>query len=64
MTSGEAVAKNTNIPVGDYPVVLVIKKHRSILDYVRKWIVEVEGQHTPDGKKKIVHDVPSAGHRR
>jgi hypothetical protein len=55
---GRAVAKNMNIPIGDYPVVLVIKKHRSILDYVRKWVVEVEGQHTPDGKKKIVRHVP------
>jgi hypothetical protein len=55
---GRAVAKSTSIPVGDYPVVLVIKKHRRILDYVRKWIVEREGQHTPDGKKKIVRDVP------
>ena len=54
---GRAVAKNTNIPIGDYPIVLVIKKHRRILDYVRKWIVEVEGQQTPDGKKKIVRDV-------
>jgi hypothetical protein len=55
---GKAVAKNMNIPVGDYPVVLVVKKHRRILDYVRKWIVEVEGEHTPDGKKKIVRHVP------
>jgi hypothetical protein len=55
---GKAVAKNTSIPVGDYPVVLVIKKHRRILDYVRKWIVEVEGEHTPDGKKKVVRHVP------
>ena len=54
---GRAVAKNTNIPIGDYPIVLVIKKHRRILDYVRKWVVEVEGQLTPDGKKKIVRDV-------
>jgi len=54
---GRAVAKNMNIPIGDYPIVLVIKKHRRILDYVRKWVVEVEGQQTPDGKKKIVRDV-------
>jgi Z1 domain len=54
---GRAVAKNTNIPIGDYPIVLVIKKHRRILDYVRKWVVEVEGQTTADGKKKIVRDV-------
>lgn len=55
---GRAVAKNTNIPIGDHPIVLVIKKHRRILDYVRKWVVEVEGQPTADGKKKIVRDVP------
>jgi hypothetical protein len=53
-----AVAMSTNIPIGDYPVVLVIKKHRSILNYLRKWIVEVEGQPTGQGDKKIVHDVP------
>lgn len=55
---GRTVAKNTNTPIPDHPIVLVIKKHRRILDYVRKWIVEVEGQHTLDGKKKIVPDVP------
>lgn len=55
---GRTVAKSTSIPVGAYPVVLVIKKHRRILDYVRKWIVEREGQHTADGKKKIVRNVP------
>jgi hypothetical protein len=53
-----AVARNINIPIGDYPVVLVIKKHRRILDYVRKWIVEVEGHRTGAGDKKIVRDVP------
>ena len=37
---------------------LVIKKHRSILNYLRKWIVEVEGRPTGQGDKKIVHDVP------
>jgi len=53
-----AVALNTNIPIGAYPVVLVIKKHRSILNYVKKWVVEVEGRPTGQGDKKIVHDVP------
>ncbi|HUY48535.1 MAG TPA: Z1 domain-containing protein [Streptosporangiaceae bacterium] len=53
-----AVARNINIPIGDYPVVLVIKKHRSILDYVRKWIVEVEGRRIGEGNKKVVRDVP------
>jgi hypothetical protein len=55
---GRAAANKTNIPIGDYPVVLVIKKHVRILDYVRKWVVGVEGQHTADGKKKIVPNMP------
>jgi len=53
-----AVAVNTSIPIGDYPVVLVIKKHRSILNYLRKWVVEVEGRPTGRGAQKIVRDVP------
>ncbi|MET8310924.1 Z1 domain-containing protein [Micromonospora sp. NPDC005173] len=52
------VASNLNLPIGDYPVVLVIKKHQSILEYVRKWIVEVEGEPTGDGVTKVVRDVP------
>ncbi|MDT3444347.1 Z1 domain-containing protein [Pseudofrankia sp. BMG5.37] len=30
-------ANSTNIPIGDYPVVLVIKKNRSILTNLKKW---------------------------
>ncbi|SCG67790.1 Z1 domain-containing protein [Micromonospora coxensis] len=52
------VASNLNLPIGDYPVVLVIKKHQSILEYVRKWVVEVEGEPTADGVTKIVRDIP------
>jgi hypothetical protein len=55
---GRKVFNNANIPIGSYPVVLVVKKHRRILDYVRKWIVEFEGQSTADGKKKVVRDFP------
>ncbi|MFV2008761.1 Z1 domain-containing protein [Micromonospora sp. LOL_027] len=50
------VASNLNLPIGDYPVVLVIKKHRSILEYVRRWMVEVEGEGA--GADKIVRNVP------
>ena len=53
-----AVAENTNIPIGDYPVVVVVKKHVSILGYIQKWITEVEGQPTGPGQRKVVHDVP------
>ncbi|MDQ7903515.1 Z1 domain-containing protein [Phytohabitans sp. ZYX-F-186] len=52
------VASNLNLPIGDYPVVLVIKKHRSILEYVRKWMIEVEGEAAAGSTNKIVRDVP------
>jgi Z1 domain len=55
---GRAAAQRTNTPVGSHPVILVIKKHRRILDYVRKWIVEVEGQPAVESGKKIVRNVP------
>ncbi|KIR65353.1 Z1 domain-containing protein [Micromonospora haikouensis] len=51
-------ARNLNLPIGDYPVVLVIKKHKSILENVRKWIVEVEGVPAGDGRSKVVRDIP------
>ncbi|RLP88638.1 endonuclease [Micromonospora sp. BL4] len=54
----QQIARNLNLPIGDYPVVLVIKKHKSILENVRKWIVEVEGVPVGDGKSKVVRDIP------
>lgn len=55
---GRAVAKNTNMPIGNFPVVLVVKKHTSILGYLRKWIVEVEGTPTSDGGPRKVRGFP------
>jgi hypothetical protein len=54
----QQIARNLNLPIGDYPVVLVIKKHKSILENVRKWIVEVEGVPVGDGRSKVVRDIP------
>ncbi len=53
-----AVANNTGLPIGDFPVVLVVKKHRGILGYLRKWIVEVEGSPAGGKGRRIVEDVP------
>lgn len=53
-----AVANNTGLPIGDFPVVLVVKKHRGILGYLRRWIVEVEGSPTGGSGQRLVDDVP------
>ena len=50
---GRQVAGSANILIGDYPVVLVIKKNPRILEYVRKWVAELEGQQVLGGKKII-----------
>jgi Z1 domain-containing protein len=52
------VAKNMALPIGDYPVILVVKKHKSVLEYIRKWMVEVEGHAAAGSEDKVVHDVP------
>ncbi|MFI9269886.1 Z1 domain-containing protein [Kitasatospora sp. NPDC052896] len=51
-------ASKSNIPVGNFPVVLVIKKHRRIIDYLRTWVTEVHGTVNPESDRKIVQDVP------
>jgi hypothetical protein len=52
------IANNLSLPIGDYPVVLVVKKHRSILDNLRNWIVEVHGVPVAEKSQKKVPDVP------
>lgn len=51
-------ALQLNFPLGHFPVVLVVKKHRSILKNVRSWLTDVHG--TPDETegRKIVRDLP------
>lgn len=50
----KGVYNNSNVPISDYPFVLVIKKHRSIIDNVRKWVTEVEGVQKAGTDEKIV----------
>ncbi|MFC4914095.1 Z1 domain-containing protein [Actinomadura gamaensis] len=48
-----AVAQRSNIPIGHFPIVLVIKKHRSIIGNVRRWLVDVT-----DSRDGTVRDIP------
>lgn len=52
-----AVAGNTGLPLREFPVVLVIKKHTGILNHLRRWITEVEGVMLDNGRR-IVWDFP------
>ncbi|MFE1952247.1 Z1 domain-containing protein [Streptomyces sp. NPDC059524] len=54
---GLATAKAINFPLGSFPVVLVVKKHYKILEYVRKWVLDVHGTEDENGEK-TVKDLP------
>jgi hypothetical protein len=51
-------ASKANLPIGNFPVVLVIKKHPKIIDYLRTWVTEVHGVEDPKTGRKIVQDIP------
>ncbi|WP_405921059.1 Z1 domain-containing protein [Streptomyces sp. NBC_00890] len=56
---GLATAKAINFPLGSFPVVLVVKKHYKILEYVRKWVLDVHGaEGEGEGGERIVKDLP------
>ncbi|MFF8647301.1 Z1 domain-containing protein [Streptomyces griseoluteus] len=54
---GKKTASHTNFPLGSFPVVLVVKKHYQLLEYVRKWVVDVHGTENENGKE-VVKDLP------
>jgi hypothetical protein len=53
------VASTMNIPLGVYPVALVIKKNARSLENVRKWIVAAQGQPSTDGRSDVVRGLPA-----
>ncbi|MDG6249408.1 Z1 domain-containing protein [Methanocalculus sp.] len=46
------------IPGGSDPVLLVVKKHKSVLENLINWAISVRGQEDPHTKKKIVRGIP------
>jgi hypothetical protein len=53
------VASTMNIPLGEYPVALVIKKNARSLENVRKWIVATQAQPASDGRRDVVRGLPA-----
>lgn len=52
------VAKQLALPIGDYPVILVVKKHGGILRNIQRWMTSVHGVHNPETKEVRISDVP------
>jgi hypothetical protein len=53
-----AQARKLGLPVGDYPVLLVVKKHAKIIKYIHDWVTSMHGDIDPETKRTIVRDVP------
>ncbi|KJY36960.1 endonuclease [Streptomyces sp. NRRL S-495] len=51
-------AASANVPVGSVPVVLVVKKHRRIIDNLRHWVIDNHGVEDPETGRKVVADLP------
>ncbi|MES0832582.1 Z1 domain-containing protein [Nocardiopsis tropica] len=50
-------AQQLGFKIGGTPVVLVIKKHQSIINHVTEWMSSMHGEEVGDGKSKV-RDVP------
>ncbi|MFD9735657.1 Z1 domain-containing protein [Umezawaea sp. NPDC059074] len=50
---GKKSAETVNFPLGKFPVVLVVKKHWKILEYVKTWVGEFSGVETGSGEKRV-----------
>jgi hypothetical protein len=51
-------AKQIALPIGDYPVILVVKKHAKILSYIHTWVTSMHGATDAATGRKVVADVP------
>ncbi|MCP3758384.1 Z1 domain-containing protein [Streptomyces sp. TBY4] len=51
-------AAKANLPIGSFPVVLVIKKHRKIIDNLREWVTSTHGHPDAEARRDIVRNVP------
>ncbi|SET21840.1 Z1 domain-containing protein [Geodermatophilus poikilotrophus] len=53
-----AQARKLGLPVGDYPVLLVVKKHAKIIKYIHDWVTSMHGDPDPATGRLVVRDVP------
>ncbi|MBY3986968.1 Z1 domain-containing protein [Rhodococcus fascians] len=51
------IARNLALPIGDYPVILVVKKHTGILSNIHSWVTAIHGSVDAQGKNRV-SDIP------
>lgn len=52
------VANNMNVVPGGEPIVLVVKKNKSVLQNLLNWAIGVRGEIDPRTNRRVVRDVP------
>lgn len=52
------VANNMNVVPGGEPIVLVVKKNKSVLQNLLNWAIGVRGEIDPKTNRRVVRDVP------
>ena len=52
-------AENFSVPIGEMPILLVMKKHGSILDNLHGWVTNLHGEQiNADSEEKRIRDIP------
>lgn len=51
-------ASKANLPIGHFPIILVVKKHPKMINHLRSWVTEKHGVENPRTGRKTVRDVP------
>ncbi|PLW73002.1 endonuclease [Streptomyces sp. SCUT-3] len=54
----QKTASKANLPIGHFPIVLVVKKHPRIIDHLRRWVTENHGVEGLKTGRKIVREIP------
>ncbi|MEV5442653.1 Z1 domain-containing protein [Streptomyces sp. NPDC052644] len=51
-------ASKANLPIGHFPIILVVKKHPKMINHLRSWVTDKHGVDDPKTGRKVVRDVP------
>ncbi|RSS55317.1 Z1 domain-containing protein [Streptomyces sp. WAC01280] len=51
-------ASKANLPIGHFPIILVVKKHPKMINHLRSWVTDKHGVEDSKTGRKIVRDVP------
>jgi Z1 domain len=49
---------DTNVTIGGDPVILVVKKHGSVLHNLLRWVLHVRGEEVQGSRRKVIRGVP------